>query len=94
MENKINGVNVDQLFATIGAIKETPGLAAFKFRAANKWINGSHNRTTIKGFYGAGQEDTSRTAAFELDNDEPAVLLGEDNGANPVEQVLHASQDA
>lgn len=90
MENKINGVNVDQLFATIGAIKETPGLASFKFRAANKWINGGHNRTTIKGFYGAGQEDTSRTAAFELDNDEPAVLLGEDKGANPVEQVLHA----
>ena len=24
-----------------------------------------------------------------MDNDEPPVLLGQDNGANPVEQVLH-----
>ena len=89
-KRNINGVDVDQLFATIDAIKETPGLAAFKFRAANKWIRGGHNRTTIKDFYGAGKEDDSRTAPFVMDNDEPAVLLGADNGANPVEYVLHA----
>ncbi len=86
----INGVKVDQLFATINAIKDNPGLAKFKFRAANEWVNGGHNRTTIKDFYGAGQEDTSRRQTFVFDNDEPAVLLGEDNGANPVEFVLHA----
>ena len=87
---KINGVKVDQLFATINAIKDNPGLAKFKFRAANEWVNGGHNRTTIKDFYGAGQEDTTRRQTFVFDNDEPAVLLGEDNGANPVEFVLHA----
>lgn len=86
----INGVNVDQLFSTISAIKENPGLAKFKFRANNQWINGGHNRTNIKDFYGAGQEDTTRRRTFVFDNDEPAVLLGEDNGANPVEFVLHA----
>jgi uncharacterized OsmC-like protein len=78
------------LFATINAIKDNTGLAKFKFRAANEWINGGHNRTTIKDFYGAGQEDTTRRQTFVFDNDEPAVLLGEDNGANPVEFVLHA----
>lgn len=86
----INGVKVDQLFETINAIGKNPDLAHFKFRASNKWINGGHNRTTIRDFYGACQEDTSRAQAFVLDNDEPAVLLGEDNGANPVEFVLHA----
>lgn len=86
----INGVNIDQLFSTINAIKENPGLAKFKFRAKNQWINGGHNRTNIKDFYGAGQEDTTRKQTFVFDNDEPAVLLGEDNGANPVEFVLHA----
>lgn len=86
----INGVNVGQLFATINAIKDNPGLAKFQFRAANKWINGGHNRTAIKDFYGAGQEDTTRRQTFLFDNDEPAVLLGEDNGANPVEFALHA----
>jgi len=90
MTKLINGVNVDQLFGTINAIQETPSLAKFNFRARNKWINGGHNRTTIKDFYGAGQEDTSRQMTFVLHNDEPAVLLGEDNGANPVEFVLHA----
>ena len=91
MENRsINGVDVDQLFSTIKAIKETPGLAKFEFRATNQWINGGHNRTSIKDFYGAGQEDTTRKRTFVFDNDEPVTLLGEDNGANPVEFVLHA----
>ena len=91
MENRnINGVNVDQLFSTIDAIKENPGLAKFEFRANNRWINGGHNRTNVKDFYGAGREDDSRKQTFVFDNDEPVVLLGEDNGANPVEFVLHA----
>jgi len=86
----INGVNVDQLFSTISAIKENPGLAKFKFRANNQWINGGRNRTNIKDFYGAGQEDTTRKLTFVFDNDEPEVLLGQDNSANPTEFVLHA----
>lgn len=86
----INGVNVDQLFGTINAIKDMPGLARFRFRASNRWVNGGHNTTTVKDFYGAGQEDTSRTTPFVMDADEPAVLLGEDNGANPVEYVMAA----
>jgi uncharacterized OsmC-like protein len=89
-QKMMNGVNLDQMFGTITAIRETPGLARFEFRAGNRWINGGHNRTTIKDFYGAGQEDTSRAEPFVMDNDEPAVLLGEDNGANPVEVVFHA----
>ena len=86
----INGVDVDQLFSTIDAIKENPRLAKFEFRANNQWINGGHNRTSVKDFYGAGREDASRKQTFVFDNDEPVVLLGEDNGANPVEFVLHA----
>lgn len=86
----INGVNVEQLGANINAIQGEPGLAKFQFRASNTWINGGHNRTTIKEFYGVGKEDTTRTEPFVLDADEPPVLLGEDQGANPVEFVLHA----
>lgn len=86
----INGVNVDQLFGTINAIKDTPGLARFRFRASNRWVNGGHNTTTVKDFYGAGQEDTSRATSFVMEADEPAVLLGKDNGANPVEYVMAA----
>jgi uncharacterized OsmC-like protein len=88
--NFLNGVNVTQLGDTVEVIKSNSQVAKFRFRASNKWITGGHNRSTIKDFYGACQEDTSRKEAFVLDNDEPAVLLGEDNGANPVEYILHA----
>lgn len=86
----INGVDVDRLGQTIQAIQQNPGLGTSQFRAVNRWISGAHNRSTIQGFYGAGQEDTTRTKPFVLDADKPPVLLGKDQGANPVEFVLHA----
>ncbi len=88
-EKKVNGINVDQLFKTIELIKEKPEIARFKFRATNKWVDGTHNRATVKDFYGAGQEDASREPmVFELD--EPPVLLGKNLGTNPVEYLLVA----
>ena len=85
-----NGVDTGKLFATLDAIKANPGLAKFQFRATNKWIDGSHNRSTIQHFYGAGQEDTTRATPFFVDAGEPAVLIGNDSGPNPAEFVLHA----
>lgn len=85
----VNGVNVDALFATIDAIKDSPVIADFKFRANNKWVNGGHNHTTIKEFYGAN-EVHAHEIPFELDADEPPLLLGEDLGPNPVEYALKA----
>jgi len=83
----LNGVDVGQLFKTIEAIKGTPDIAKFKFRATNEWIHGGHNRTTVKDFYGA-QQDHDHLSPFVLDEDEPEVLLGEDKGPNPVEYLL------
>lgn len=86
----LNGVNIDQLLGTIGAVKENADIALFKFRSKTKWISGGHCKTEIKSFYGATQEDTSRLMSFVLEGDEPAVLLGKNNGPNAVEAVLHA----
>ncbi len=86
----LNGVNVDQLVGTVNAIKANPGLARFKFRATSDWIEGGHSKTTIQGFYGAGQEDASRTKPFYMEGDEPPVLLGTNTAPNAVEAVLHA----
>jgi uncharacterized OsmC-like protein len=85
-----NGVDTEQLFGTLDLIKAQPELARFQFRATNRWINGSHNRSTIKGFYAAGAEDETRGEAFVIDAGEPAILLGTDTGANPAEHLLHA----
>lgn len=86
----VNGVEVNKLVGTIEAIKDDPSLARFQFRAKTEWVNGAHSRTTIQEFYGAGQEDTSRQEPFELEGDEPPVLLGNNAGPNSVETVLHA----
>jgi uncharacterized OsmC-like protein len=85
-----NGVDTPVLFATLDAVRDNPQLAKFQFRATNRWISGTHNRTTIKGFYGAGQEDESRTEPFTYDADHPAVLVGTGHGPTPVEFLLHA----
>lgn len=90
VSTQINGVNVDQLVATVNAIQEKPDLARFQFRAQSAWLGGGHSRTTIQGFYGAGQEDSSRSQPFFLEGDEPPVLLGDNAGPNAVEAVLHA----
>jgi uncharacterized OsmC-like protein len=86
----LNGVDTTALSETIEAIKGEPSIAKFKFKAKNTWINGGHNRTTIKEFYGANQEDETRAEPFVMDNGEPPVLLGNDEGPNPVEYVLNA----
>jgi uncharacterized OsmC-like protein len=85
-----NGVATEKMFATLDLIKAQPELAKFQFRATNHWIDGSHNRSVIKGFYAAGGEDTTRSQEFVIDAGEPAILLGTDTGANPAEFLLHA----
>jgi uncharacterized OsmC-like protein len=85
-----NGVDTATLFATLDAIKAQPEIAKFRFRASNRWIDGAHNRSTIKDFYAACGEDTSRAEAFTLDAGEPAILIGTDTGPNPAEYLLHA----
>ena len=86
----VNGVDLDRLSETIDAVTATPALARFQFRGRNRWIDGAYSRTTIKEFYGAGQEDTTRTATFTVDSDEPPALLGENRAPTTVEYVLHA----
>ncbi|HET9888320.1 MAG TPA: OsmC family protein [bacterium] len=85
----LNGLNLTQMFETLSAIKSDPKLAQFQFRTKNEWVNGAMNRSTIQGFYGAGREDDSRKEPFVFVNGEPPVLLGTNQGANPVEFLLH-----
>jgi uncharacterized OsmC-like protein len=84
-----NGVDTAALFATIEAVKGNNEIADFRFRATNRWISGTHNQSTLDGFYGAMQERSHRQP-FVFDADHPAVLVGQDNGPTPVEFLLHA----
>ncbi len=85
----INGVSLKVLAETIDAIKKDPGLGRCKFRARNKWMGGTKNGTTVTGFYGARAEQ-KHALAFHMLADEPPILSGGDEAANPVEHLLHA----
>ncbi len=85
----LNGIDTEQLFKTIELINGNPDIAKFKFRATNKWIDGTHCRGTIKDFYGGLKEDDCRPAV-DYEMDEPPVLLGNNEGRNPVEYLLVA----
>jgi uncharacterized OsmC-like protein len=87
---RLNGLDTQKMLETVSALKANPTLARFEFRARNRWISGGENHSTIKDFYGAGAEDVSRQEPFEFTNGEPPVLLGQNEGANPVEFLLHA----
>lgn len=89
-QTRINGLDKAALVGTVQAIQGDPAIALFEFRAQNQWISGGENRSTIKGFFGAKSEDSSRVEPFVFTNGEPPVLLGNNEGANPVEFLLHA----
>ena len=84
-----NGVDTATLFATIDAVRATPEIAKFQFRATNRWMSGTHSRSTFHGFYGATQE-MAHAQPFTYDADHPTVLVGADNAPTPVEFLLHA----
>ena len=84
-----NGVDTPTLLATINAVGAQPELAQFRFRAVNRWQQGTHSRTRIHSFYGAGGEQMHERE-FTYDADHPTVLVGRDQAPTPVEFLLHA----
>ena len=82
-----NGVNVEALLGAREALTAAPEAAQFTWRASCEWINGTHSRSTVEGFFGLGEEQRHRTA-FTFDADHPEIFASEDHGATPVELVL------
>jgi uncharacterized OsmC-like protein len=87
--NVVNGVDLEVLGGTVGAVQADPELGVCRFRASNSWVDGARNESRVTGFYGAGQEIAHRQP-FTMIADEPPILAGNDDGANPVEYLLHA----
>src|ERR687883_90328 len=85
-----NGIDTAQVYGTLDVLKAQPEAARFEFRVRNSWIDGTHSRSTIQGFWGAGAEDVSRSEPFIVDASEPPVLFGHNEAPNPAEYLLHA----
>jgi uncharacterized OsmC-like protein len=82
-----NGVNVEALLGARDALTATPEGAKFRWRATCQWVKGTHSRSSVKGFFGLGEEQSHKTE-FTFDADHPEIFASEDNGATPVELVL------
>jgi uncharacterized OsmC-like protein len=85
----VNGIDTGALQRTIEAIEQDGELGKTTLRASNKWLAANHNCTTVTDFFGAGQEQHHKHS-FELHADEPSILAGDDEAANPVEYLLHS----
>jgi len=85
-----NGIDTAQVYGTLDVLRAQPEAARFEFRVRNRWIDGTHSRSTIHGFWGAGTEDVSRSEPFIVDASEPPVLFGHNEAPNPAEYLLHA----
>jgi uncharacterized OsmC-like protein len=84
-----NGVNVQALIDARAALTEAPAAAQFAWRATCTWKNGTHSHSTVKSFFGLGEEQKHKST-FTFDADHPEVFASEDHGATPVEFVLVA----
>jgi uncharacterized OsmC-like protein len=82
-----NGVNVEALLGARQALTDAPEAAQFKWRATCSWVNGTHSRSAVQGFFGLGAEQAHKTT-FSFEADHPEVFAAADNGATPVEYVL------
>ena len=82
-----NGVNVDALLGAREALSNAPEAAQFKWRATVKWVNGTHTRSMVEGFYGLGAEQKHKNQ-FTFEADHPEIFASQDKGATPVELVL------
>jgi len=82
-----NGVNVEALIGARKALDAAPEAAQFKWRTTCEWVNGTHSRSSMNGFFGLGQEQ-SRGKTFTLEADHPEVFAAEDHAPTPAEILL------
>jgi uncharacterized OsmC-like protein len=82
-----NGVNVQALLDAREALAGAPEAAQFTWKASSKWENGVHSTTSIKNFFGLGEEQSHKTELV-FDADHPEVFAAEDQGITPIEYLL------
>ena len=82
-----NGVNAPALLDARAALTDAPEAARFQWRATCDWVNGTHSKSAVEGFFGLGSDQSHKTE-FTFDADHPEIFASEDHGATPVEIVL------
>jgi len=82
-----NGVNVQALLDAREQLSGAHEAAQFTWKASCEWVNGTHSKSAVEGFFGLGAEQ-SHKSEFTLESDHPEIFASEDHAATPVEIVL------
>ncbi|MEO1774581.1 MAG: OsmC family protein [Pseudomonadota bacterium] len=82
-----NGVDLQALLEARQALTDAPEAAQFTWRVESAWLEGTHCRTSMSGFFGLGEEQ-ARKRTHIVDADHPEQFSASDAGATPVEIVL------
>lgn len=86
----INGVDTARIVELATNMSHDDNYGNFRFRADNKWIDGTLSRTSIKNFYAGNDERIERTHALTVDADQPVFLAGQNSAPNGVEHYLNS----
>src|SRR5262245_35620237 len=81
-----NGVNVQALLEARDVLAGAPEAAQFTWKASSRWENGVHSTTTIKNFFGLGEEQTHKSETV-FDADHPEVFATPDQRITPSEAL-------
>ena len=83
----VNGINVDDLFALIGGVKQDAAQGRTSWRVTTTWQGQTRSRAQVEGFAIGGEQVPRR---FSIDIDEPNELGGSNSFANPQEHLIAA----
>lgn len=82
-----NGVNLENIEALVGAIKDNAAMGNVRFSARSEWKGGTRSEVTISELHAGGQNIAVSGRSFKLMVDEPPQLGGTDEAPNPVEYL-------
>ena len=83
----VNGIDVQALEETIGAVREDPSLGRVGFKGKTEWKGQTRSESTVEG-YTLGGNHIARS--FTIAADEPHELLGANQAPNPQELLMSA----
>src|SRR4051812_1448940 len=83
----LNGIDLQALEATIGAIAEDPELGKVAFRVKTRWKGRTRSESVVESYSLAGE---AMPRSFTILADEPEELLGSNSAPNPQELLMSA----
>ena len=86
----VNGIEVDKVMSIINNINTDANNGKWRFRSTNQWTGATRNQSVFKDYFANNGETFTHPNPFVVVADEPVLIGGTSEAANPVEYLLHA----